>query len=120
MCRNGYRYRPARYRIEACNGGGAPGITIFWKVIPLSITVYSKSVGFCGMCRATVRTLESRGIPFTEVALESIDQAQIDEWKTTLGMNAPIVVTDTETGSWSGFRPDKIDPLIASTSSTAA
>ncbi|PWJ62009.1 hypothetical protein [Rathayibacter iranicus] len=29
----------------------------------------------------------------------------------TLGTNAPIVVTDTVAGSWSGFRPDKIDQL---------
>lgn len=101
------------------NGEGFPAITVLWKVIPMSITVYSKSVGFCGMCRATVRSLESRGISFTEVALEDIDQAQIEEWKTTLGTNAPIVVTDTEPGSWSGFRPDKIDQLVATLSAAA-
>jgi glutaredoxin-like protein NrdH len=76
----------------------------------MSITVYTKS-GFCGMCKATERALASAGIEYTEVILDDVDQAQIEEWKTTLGMNAPIVVTDTETGSWSGFRPDKIDQL---------
>lgn len=76
----------------------------------MSITVYAKS-GFCGMCKATERALASAGIEYTEVILDDVDQAQIEEWKTTLGMNAPIVVTDTETGSWSGFRPDKIDQL---------
>ncbi|QZQ53592.1 NrdH-redoxin (plasmid) [Curtobacterium sp. TC1] len=86
----------------------------------MSITVYTKS-GFCGMCKATERALNSAGIEYTEVTLDDVDQAQIDEWKTTLGTNAPIVVTDTETGSWSGFRPDKIGELAAAlTSSTAA
>ena len=78
----------------------------------MSITVYTKS-GFCGMCKATERALASAGIEYTELHLEDVDQAQIEEWKTTLGMNAPIVVTDTETGSWSGFRPDKIDAVAA-------
>ncbi|MFL0360891.1 glutaredoxin domain-containing protein [Curtobacterium flaccumfaciens] len=86
----------------------------------MSITVYAKS-GFCGMCMATERALNSAGIEYTEAILDNVDQAQIEEWKTTLGMNAPIVVTDTETGSWSGFRPDKISELAgARTSSTAA
>lgn len=76
----------------------------------MSITVYTKS-GFCPMCMATERTLVSAGIEFNEVHLEDVDQTQIEEWKTTLGMSAPIVVTDTEAGSWSGFRPDKIDQL---------
>ncbi|TDW64647.1 glutaredoxin-like protein NrdH [Curtobacterium sp. PhB25] len=80
----------------------------------MSITVYTKS-GFCGMCKATERALASAGIEYTEAHLEDVDQAQIDEWKTTLGMNAPIVITDTETGSWSGFRPDKISELASST-----
>lgn len=78
----------------------------------MSITVYTKS-GFCGMCKATERALASAGIEYTEQLLEDVDQAQIEEWKTTLGMNAPIVVTDTETGCWSGFRPDKIDAVAA-------
>jgi glutaredoxin-like protein NrdH len=91
----------------------------------MSITVYSKS-GFCGMCMATKRALASAGIEFNEVHLEDVDQAQIEEWKTTLGMNAPIVITDTdtdtdtETGSWSGFRPDKIDQLKTATSTVKA
>lgn len=76
----------------------------------MSITVYTKT-GFCGMCKATERALASAGIEYTEQLLEDVDQAQIEEWKTTLGMNAPIVVTDTETGSWSGFRPDKIQEV---------
>ena len=78
----------------------------------MSITVYTKS-GFCGMCLATERALTSAGIEYTEAILDDVDQAQIEEWKTTLGMNAPIVVTDTETGSWSGFRPDKIGELAS-------
>lgn len=79
----------------------------------MSITVYTKS-GFCGMCKATERALASAGIEYTEAHLDDVGQAQIEEWKTTLGMNAPIVVTDTETGSWSGFRPDKISELASS------
>ncbi|TCL80534.1 glutaredoxin-like protein NrdH [Curtobacterium sp. PhB142] len=79
----------------------------------MSITVYTKS-GFCGMCKATERALASAGIEYTEAHLEDVDQAQIDEWKTTLGMNAPIVITDTEVGAWSGFRPDKIGELASS------
>ncbi|MBT1658500.1 NrdH-redoxin [Curtobacterium flaccumfaciens pv. betae] len=86
----------------------------------MSITVYTKS-GFCGMCKATERALDSAGIEYTEVILDDVDQAQIEEWKTTLGTNAtnapnaPNAVTDTETGSWSGFRPDKIGELASST-----
>ena len=95
-------------------GRGPHRITIFRKVISMSITVYTKS-GFCGMCKATERALDSAGIEYTEVILDDVDQAQIEEWKTTLGTNAPIVVTDTETGSWSGFRPDKIGELASST-----
>ncbi|WP_182066393.1 glutaredoxin domain-containing protein [Curtobacterium sp. ME12] len=79
----------------------------------MSITVYTKS-GLCGMCKATERALASASIGYTELHLEDVGQAQIEEWKTTLGMNAPIVVTDTETGSWSGFRPDKIGELASS------
>ncbi|MFK4484809.1 glutaredoxin domain-containing protein [Curtobacterium sp. AB7] len=79
----------------------------------MSITVYTKS-GFCGMCKATERALASAGIEYTEMILDDVDQAQIEKWKTTLGTNAPIVVTDTETGSWSGFRPDKISELASS------
>jgi glutaredoxin-like protein NrdH len=94
-------------------GRGPHRITIFRKVISMSITVYTKS-GFCGMCLATERALDSAGIEYTEAILDDVDQAQIDEWKTTLGTNAPIVVTDTETGSWSGFRPDKIGELASS------
>jgi glutaredoxin-like protein NrdH len=100
-------------------GRGLHCITIFRKVISMSITVYSKS-GFCGMCMATERALVSAGVEFNEVHLEDVDQAQIEEWKTTLGMNAPIVITDTETGSWSGFRPDKIDQLKTATSPVKA
>jgi glutaredoxin-like protein NrdH len=100
-------------------GRGLHRITIFRKVISMSITVYSKS-GFCGMCMATERALVSAGIEFNEVHLEDVDQAQIEEWKTTVGMNAPIVITDTETGSWSGFRPDKIDQLKTATSTVTA
>ena len=87
----------------------------------MSITVYTKS-GFCPMCMATERTLVSAGIEFNEVHLEDVDQTQtqIEEWKTALGMSAPIVVTDTEAGSWSGFRPDKIDQLKSVTETVKA
>lgn len=78
----------------------------------MSVTVYTKT-GFCGMCMATERALASAGIDYTEIHLEDVDPVQIEEWKTTLGMNAPIVITDTETGSWSGFRPDKIAAVAA-------
>lgn len=72
-----------------------------------TITVYSKA-GFCGMCVATKRALTNAGIAFTEADLADVDSAQIDAWKTTLGTAAPIVITDTPVGSWSGFRPDLI------------
>lgn len=85
----------------------------------MSVTVHTKS-GFCGMCLATERALTSAGIEYTEVILDNVDQARIEEWKTTVGTQAPIVVTDTETGSWSGFRPDKIGELAAALTSSAA
>jgi glutaredoxin-like protein NrdH len=76
------------------------------------ITVYSKT-GFCGQCFATERALLNAGVEFDEQLLENIEPAQIEAWKNTLGTNAPIVVTDTPAGSWSGFRPDKIAALVA-------
>lgn len=80
-----------------------------------TVTVYSKA-GFCGMCVATKRALTNAGIPFTEAALEDVDSAQIETWKTTLGAAAPIVITPA--GSWSGFRPDLIAQIPSAQTAT--
>jgi glutaredoxin-like protein NrdH len=76
------------------------------------VTVYSKT-GFCGQCMATERALLNAGVEFEEALLEDVPAAQIEAWKSEVGMTAPIVVTDTDAGSWSGFRPDKIAALRA-------
>ncbi len=75
-----------------------------------TVTVYS-SPGFCGMCLATKRALDSAGIAYTEVDLATVSQDQINTWKATLGQHAPIVTTPTD--SWSGFRPDRIAALAS-------
>lgn len=74
------------------------------------VTVYSKTE-FCGQCMATERALLNKGIEFEEELLQNVDSAQIETWRTEVGSTAPIVVTDTELGPWSGFRPDKIEAL---------
>jgi glutaredoxin-like protein NrdH len=74
----------------------------------MSVTVYSKPS--CVQCTATYRALEQSGVPFQVVDL-SLDQSAYD---TILGMGyrqVPVVIAGDE--HWAGFRPDKINALVA-------
>ncbi|NQX34724.1 glutaredoxin domain-containing protein [Herbiconiux sp. VKM Ac-2851] len=77
----------------------------------MNVIVYSKTKGFCGPCFATKRALTDAGIEFEILALEEQPAEVIEDLKTRVGMQAPIVITDT--AAWSGFRPDLIDALTA-------
>jgi glutaredoxin-like protein NrdH len=77
------------------------------------ITVYVKSTGFCGPCMLTKKALENAGLDFELLAVEDQDAAVIDDFRTRIGTEAPIVITDND--AWSGFRPDRIDELAALT-----
>ncbi|KAB1657651.1 MULTISPECIES: glutaredoxin-like protein NrdH [unclassified Pseudoclavibacter] len=81
----------------------------------MSVTVYSKPA--CVQCNATYRALDKRGIDYTVVDITE-DAAALAQVKELGYMQAPVVVTDG--GHWSGFRPDKIDALAASTVASLA
>lgn len=74
----------------------------------MSISVYSKPS--CVQCTATYRALDKQGLEY-EVFDVSADEKALDAVKELGYMQAPVVVTDTD--SWSGFRPDKITELAA-------
>ncbi len=72
----------------------------------MSVTVYT-SPG-CVRCKATMRHLMNKDVPFETVDLSTDSQAKqrlADEGFTSL----PVVDVDGE--MFSGFRPDKLDAL---------
>jgi glutaredoxin-like protein NrdH len=78
----------------------------------LTVTVYTSGPS-CAACTMTKRHLTRRGIPFTEVAIDS------DEGITAAAIEldlrtAPIVCASTAAGEefWDGYRPDRIDALL--------
>lgn len=77
------------------------------------VTVYTSGPS-CAACTATKRHLDRRGIPYTEVAIDSDDNilAAILELGYT---TSPVVCAATAMGeqSWDGYRPDRIDGLAA-------
>ena len=71
------------------------------------ITVYTKPS--CVQCDATKRHLKKLNLEFDTVDITT-DQAALDK---ILGMGfqaAPVVITDTD--SWAGYQPDKINGLV--------
>lgn len=70
------------------------------------VTVYSKPS--CVQCTATYRALDSKGIRYAIVDLTK-DRAAIEQVETLCHLQAPVVVTASD--SWSGFRPDRIADL---------
>lgn len=77
----------------------------------MAVKVYTKAA--CGPCTATKRKLKKNGIEFEEISIENTPGAR--EYIQSLGFaQAPVVVTETET--WSGFEPDKLEALVASAS----
>ena len=72
------------------------------------VTVYTKPA--CPQCDATRRQLDRLGIAYDVVDLTTDTNAR--DYVMSLGhLQAPVVVTDTDT--WSGFRPDRCKALAA-------
>ncbi|MBD8535655.1 glutaredoxin-like protein NrdH [Plantibacter sp. CFBP 13570] len=72
----------------------------------MSVTVYSKPN--CVQCTATHRFLDGK-VEYTVVDLSEAPDA-LETVKALGYLQAPVVVTDT--GHWSGFRPDKLAELV--------
>lgn len=71
-----------------------------------TIIVYTKPA--CVQCNATYKALDKAGIAYEKVDISTDDEAR--EYVMALGyLQAPVVVTDS--GHWSGFRPDRIKAL---------
>jgi glutaredoxin-like protein NrdH len=71
-------------------------------------TVYVKPS--CVQCDMTKRFMDKNGIEYTTVDITQ-DQEAFDM---VMGMgfkSAPVVISDS--GSWSGFQPDKLSELAA-------
>lgn len=82
----------------------------------MTVTVYTAPA--CPKCDMTKRHLKRRGIPFTEVAIDS--DAKIVDAARELGLtHAPIVCAEgghngaTWQQQWDDYRPDRIDALVA-------
>ncbi|KAB1658004.1 glutaredoxin-like protein NrdH [Pseudoclavibacter chungangensis] len=73
------------------------------------IAVYSKPS--CVQCTATYRALDKQGIEY-DVFDVSVDEQALATVKELGYLQAPVVVTESD--HWSGFRPDKINALVAS------
>ncbi|MGO1570911.1 MAG: glutaredoxin family protein [Canibacter sp.] len=74
-----------------------------------TITIYTTPN--CGQCNLTKKLLETAGVQYTPVDLTQ-DEAAHKYVTDELGYTqAPIVVTDND--HWSGFRPTKLNALIA-------
>ena len=75
-----------------------------------AITVYSKPS--CGQCIATYRALDKQGLAYTVIDISQDDETR--DYVMALGyLQAPVVVAGRE--HWSGFRPERIKALAAST-----
>ncbi|ANG93875.1 glutaredoxin-like protein NrdH [Enterobacteriaceae bacterium 155047] len=70
------------------------------------ITIYTRND--CVQCHATKRAMESRGVAFEMVNVDSVPDAA--ETLRAKGFRQLPVVIAGET-SWSGFRPDMINRL---------
>lgn len=73
----------------------------------MSVTVYTLPT-HCQACKMTIKQLEGR-VDFTVKTLD--DAETVARFKAQGHMQAPVVVTDTDT--WSGFRPDKLVGLTS-------
>ncbi|MEJ2803959.1 glutaredoxin-like protein NrdH [Comamonadaceae bacterium PP-2] len=76
----------------------------------MSITVYTKPS--CVQCNATYRALDRQGLAYEIVDLTQ-DEAALQKVRDLGYQQAPIVVAGDD--HWSGFRPDKISALVATT-----
>lgn len=72
----------------------------------MRITIYTRND--CVQCHATKRAMESRGYTFELINLDNDPQA-VEALRAQGFRQLPVVITDSL--SWSGFRPDKINRL---------
>lgn len=80
----------------------------------MNVTVYTKPA--CVQCNATYRALDRKGIEYKKVDI-SQDPEALERIRDLGFMQAPVVITDSD--SWSGFRPDKIEEIGESSVSVA-
>lgn len=79
----------------------------------MTITVYTAGPS-CQACTLTKRHLDRRGLAYTEEPIDGRDE--ILDAAAELGLtSAPIVCAsvDGEEQYWDGYRPDRIDGLVA-------
>ncbi|MFI2562605.1 glutaredoxin-like protein NrdH [Paenarthrobacter sp. NPDC089989] len=81
----------------------------------MTVTVYTKPA--CVQCNATYRALDKKGIAYQSVDI-SQDAEALERLKALGYLQAPVVVTEQD--HWSGFRPDKIEELAQTVSSSVA
>ena len=80
----------------------------------MTITVYSKPR--CVQCDATYRALDKQGVAYETVDV-SVDQDAL-AYIVGLGYSqAPVVIVGDS--HWSGFRPDRINAVVAALQSVA-
>lgn len=80
----------------------------------MTVTVYTKPA--CVQCNATYRALDKKGIAYKTVDM-SQDPEALEQVRALGFMQAPVVMTESD--SWSGFRPDKIEELAQAATSVA-
>lgn len=75
----------------------------------IDVTVFTYTQQFCAACVRTKKALDRMGITYEEKSIEEQDAATMEALKAQGFMAAPVVVTSS--GSWAGYRPDKIEEL---------
>lgn len=85
------------------------------KGIQMTVTVYTKPA--CVQCNATYRALDKKGIAYKTVDM-SQDPEALEQVRALGFMQAPVVMTESD--SWSGFRPDKIEELAQAAATSVA
>ena len=85
------------------------------KGMQMTVTVYTKPA--CVQCNATYRALDKKGIAYKTVDM-SQDPEALEQVRALGFMQAPVVMTESD--SWSGFRPDKIEELAQAAATSVA
>jgi len=81
----------------------------------MTITVYTKPA--CVQCNATYKALDKQGLAYEIVDIT--EEAEARDYVMALGyLQAPVVVAGGE--HWSGFRPDRIQAIVAGADQSAA
>lgn len=70
------------------------------------VTVYTKPS--CVQCDMTKRMLDNLGVPYDTVDITE-DEMSLNKILEMGFKSAPVVITDTD--SWAGFNPDKINSI---------